>query len=239
MLEFDAAGRLDDLVARAPLPPLSRQEVSVLMLATAGLTSKEISLTLRVSANTVKYHLSNIYRKLRVHTRAEAVDAYHRLLQGSTSVGVRAVLDMGTRLAAQLAASFIGPSRAAYLRVDGPMLTPVIELDAEKSPRGRAFPLAENHHFSEIVTKRRPRSGTVGSRPLGPTARQTAAGLGVTAGAGVPIVVGNSVHGVLAIGARGRSVPPELFRGLIDLGHLVELALANAMFREELQGRAR
>lgn len=211
----------------------------MLTLATAGLTSNEISLTLRVSANTVKYHLSNIYRKLRVHTRAEAVDAYHRLQEGSTSAGVRAVLDIGTRLAAQLATSFIGPCRAAYMRVDGPMLTPVIELDAEKRLMGRAFPLAENHHFAEIVDKRRPRSGTVGSRPLGPTARQTAVALGVTAGAGVPIIVGNSVHGILAIGARGRTIPQELFRGLIDLGHLVELALANAMFREGLQAQSR
>ncbi|HET7338317.1 MAG TPA: LuxR C-terminal-related transcriptional regulator [Candidatus Dormibacteraeota bacterium] len=226
-----------DVVApdATPLPPLSRQEVSVLMLATSGLTSKEISLALRVSANTVKYHLSNIYRKLRVHTRAEAVDAYHRLLQGSPAGGVRAVLDMGTRLASQLALSFLGPSRAAYLRVDGSMLTPLIELDPSNTPAGRPFPLAENHHFSEIVNTRKPRSGIVGSRTLGPTARATATELGVTAGAGVPIVVGDSVHGVLAIGARGTTVPPELLRGLIDLGHLVELALANAAFRQDLQ----
>lgn len=57
----------------------------------------------------------------------------------------------------------------------------------------------------------------------------------MTVGAGIPIVIGDSVNGVLAIGARGETVPPELFRGLIDLGHLVELALANARFREDLQ----
>lgn len=211
----------------------------MLVLATSGLTGKEIAAELRVTTNTVKYHLSNIYRKLDVHSRVQAVDAFRRLREGSSASSVRELLDMATRLAAQLAMSFIGPSRAAYLRLDGAMLTPLIELDRADVPAGRPFPIGENHHFSEIVTKRRPRSSVVGSRPLGPTAHASVDELRVTAGAGVPIIVGDSVHGVLAIGARGSTVPQELFKRLIDLGHLLELALANASFGEDVRAQKR
>jgi hypothetical protein len=74
----------------------------------------------------------------------------------------------------------------------------------------------------------------VASRPLGPNARVSAAKIGVTAGAGVPIVIGERVHGILAIGARGSYLPDVVFRRLIDLGQLVELALANPTFGEVL-----
>jgi hypothetical protein len=60
------------------------------------------------------------------------------------------------------------------------------------------------------------------------------ANIGVTAGAGVPIVIGQKVHGVLAIGARGSDLPDVVFRRLIDLGQLLELALSNPRFDEAL-----
>ena len=37
-----------------------------------------------------------------------------------------------------------------------------------------------------------------------------------------------ALHGVLAIGVRGTELPIEVFRRLVDLGRLVELALTNA-----------
>ncbi|MDB5946286.1 MAG: two component transcriptional regulator, LuxR family, partial [Ramlibacter sp.] len=67
-----------------PLPPLltwgdtglkdrlSDREQEVLKMLAAGYTSVEIGEKLGISHQTVNAHVKNIYRKLRVHTRAEA-----------------------------------------------------------------------------------------------------------------------------------------------------------------------
>jgi len=53
--------------------PLSSQEVDIVQLIAAGLTNKEIGQELFLSPNTVKFHISNIMRKLDVKRRAEVV----------------------------------------------------------------------------------------------------------------------------------------------------------------------
>jgi hypothetical protein len=169
-----------------------------------------------------------------VRNRIEALTAYHRLLEGSPNAGVTMILGLGTRLAAQLASQSIPRSRAAYFRVEGGMLIPLFEVDTLMSTGSHSFPLSENHHFSEIVSTKRPRLGRVGSKPLGPNARVSRAAVGVTSGAGVPVVIGDTVHGVLAIGARGTDIPESVFHRLVDLGHLLELALANPAFANGL-----
>ena len=58
-----AAGSAGDLTSR---------EREVLSLASQGLSNQEIASTLFVTEQTVKFHLSNIYRKLGVHNRTEA-----------------------------------------------------------------------------------------------------------------------------------------------------------------------
>lgn len=54
---------------------LSSRESEVMHLLDMGLTRKEISETLHISINTTKKHLSNIYGKLGVTTRDEAIEA--------------------------------------------------------------------------------------------------------------------------------------------------------------------
>ncbi len=58
---------------------LSPRELQVLELVAAGRANKEIARALDVSPNTVKTHLSNLYRKLEAQRRTEAVDAARRL----------------------------------------------------------------------------------------------------------------------------------------------------------------
>jgi LuxR family maltose regulon positive regulatory protein len=60
--------------APALVEPLSERERAVLRLLVAGLSAPEIAGTLVVGTSTVKTHLKNIYGKLDVHSRAEAVD---------------------------------------------------------------------------------------------------------------------------------------------------------------------
>lgn len=58
--------------------PLSQRETEVLGLLVEGNNHRTIAEKLFVSANTVKAHIKNIYHKLEVHTRAEAVSRAHR-----------------------------------------------------------------------------------------------------------------------------------------------------------------
>jgi len=69
------------LVARATgsptgeelIEPLTERELDVLRLAAKGMSNKQIGLTLSISDRTVQGHLANIYSKLHVTTRTEAV----------------------------------------------------------------------------------------------------------------------------------------------------------------------
>ena len=55
------------------IEPLSERELEVLQLIAEGLTNPEIADRLFLSLNTVKVHTRNIYGKLDVHHRAQAV----------------------------------------------------------------------------------------------------------------------------------------------------------------------
>lgn len=55
------------------IEPLSERELDVLRLAAQGLGNKQIGAALSISDRTVQGHLANIYAKLHVATRTEAV----------------------------------------------------------------------------------------------------------------------------------------------------------------------
>ena len=56
-----------------PLPSLSKREFDVMALLCKGYSYRKIGERLFVSPNTVRFHLKNIYRKLKVNSRHEAV----------------------------------------------------------------------------------------------------------------------------------------------------------------------
>jgi LuxR family maltose regulon positive regulatory protein len=53
--------------------PLTRRELEVLQLVCEGLSNREIGERLTVTLNTVKKHTSNVYGKLAVQSRAQAI----------------------------------------------------------------------------------------------------------------------------------------------------------------------
>lgn len=68
-IEVAPGGRSD----QGLLNPLSERELEILGLFAAGLSNKEVADKLIISLGTVKAHSSNIYRKLDVRNRAQAI----------------------------------------------------------------------------------------------------------------------------------------------------------------------
>jgi len=64
------------LINDNPLTSLSKRELEVLSTLAAGRTNKEIARELGVSANTVKFHIRNLYQKLNVRNRSQAISLY-------------------------------------------------------------------------------------------------------------------------------------------------------------------
>ncbi len=51
---------------------LTKREIEVLKLITAGLLNREIAISLKISEKTVKNHVSNIFKKIEVNDRTQA-----------------------------------------------------------------------------------------------------------------------------------------------------------------------
>lgn len=60
-----------------PIHQLSRKERAMLEALSKGLTNRELSKELGITINTVKFHLSNLYDKLAVKNRAQAIAFYY------------------------------------------------------------------------------------------------------------------------------------------------------------------
>jgi len=61
------------IAKQALVEPLSERELEILELVAEGLTNREIASRLYLAVNTVKVHAGNIYGKLGVHSRMQAV----------------------------------------------------------------------------------------------------------------------------------------------------------------------
>ena len=80
---FMAKPREDSLLLQ-----LTRKESLLLDKLSLGMTNQEMAEVLMVSPNTVKFHLRNIYSKLNVRNRAEAVALYYNEGSGAASASV-------------------------------------------------------------------------------------------------------------------------------------------------------
>jgi LuxR family maltose regulon positive regulatory protein len=59
--------------------PLSEREIEVLQLIAAGHTYQEVAERLVISLNTVRHHTKNIYSKLEVNNRTQAIEIANEL----------------------------------------------------------------------------------------------------------------------------------------------------------------
>ena len=60
-----------------PIQQLSKKELSMLRALSKGLTNRELSTEVSISINTVKFHLSNLYDKLAVRNRSQAIAYFY------------------------------------------------------------------------------------------------------------------------------------------------------------------
>jgi LuxR family maltose regulon positive regulatory protein len=56
-----------------PVEPLSEREVEIVRFIAAGMSNLEIAQQMVITVGTVKWHLANIYGKLNVHSRTQAL----------------------------------------------------------------------------------------------------------------------------------------------------------------------
>jgi DNA-binding NarL/FixJ family response regulator len=61
-----------------PLATLTRRELEVLSNLAAGRTNKQIARNMDVSLNTIKFHVRNLFQKLGVNSRSQAISMYLR-----------------------------------------------------------------------------------------------------------------------------------------------------------------
>ena len=72
--------------AAAEVEDLRPSERKIMELLAHGLTNKEIANRLGLSAGTVRWHLENIYGKLQVSSRTEAVIRFHSANSAASDV---------------------------------------------------------------------------------------------------------------------------------------------------------
>ncbi|MEO1171344.1 MAG: LuxR C-terminal-related transcriptional regulator, partial [Myxococcota bacterium] len=72
-------GQADPTASAGLLEPLSSREAEVLSLLVSGLSNQEIAARLFVSINTIKTHISRVYGKLGVSSRAQAIARSQKL----------------------------------------------------------------------------------------------------------------------------------------------------------------
>jgi two-component system nitrate/nitrite response regulator NarP len=66
-----------------PLLQLTKRELALLEALAQGLTNVELARDFAISPNTVKFHLSNLYDKLGVRSRGQAIAYFYRAQRGA------------------------------------------------------------------------------------------------------------------------------------------------------------
>jgi len=142
------------------------------------------------------------------------------------------VVVTASRLLAELVSSDMGFRHSQYLRaVDG-----VVQLAAQHDKTGNdltaGYALADHPRLERAVRTGETSHGPLNLDVLGPVLRERVEAIGITHSVYVPVKVDGIVDGVLVTSMRGAGAPAELVDHCKAVGHLTELALANALSHE-------
>jgi LuxR family maltose regulon positive regulatory protein len=72
-LEEQTNSPVSSTVKHPLIEPLSQRELEILQLIADGLNSREVALRLHLGVTTIRWYLRQIYGKLDVHSRSEAL----------------------------------------------------------------------------------------------------------------------------------------------------------------------
>jgi diguanylate cyclase (GGDEF)-like protein len=197
-----------------------------------------IGLVISVSAHDLRDRVRRTL--LERETTVLRTDALAKAAEELTTIlSSEEVLIAATGLAAQLVSPAGTPGRRAqYTRVNDSVVSVVAQFDETGQQVTTDFPLTEHPNLQEVM-----QTGMALNRPLsaetaGPSVQKIISSLGVTNAVYVPVYCKGEIDGVLSVPVRGQSVPPELFEYCKAVGHLTELALANARAHETLEEQA-
>jgi diguanylate cyclase (GGDEF)-like protein len=226
------------IVAAEVVTSLTPVEVSDVDLLRRAALWAAMSLLVSVGTHDLRDQLSRTLAARESSLRqTEALEAAAEEL--TTMHDSQDVLDTATRLAAQLVSRPGTPSRRAqYLRVEGSKVVMVAQYDEAGRSVPTEFPLAEHPNLREVVE-----TGIALCRPLdgvgaGPNTQQLMASTGVSTGIYVPVLFEGAIDGILSVHVRDDVASSELFEYCKAIGHLAELALANARNHEMLEAQA-
>jgi diguanylate cyclase (GGDEF)-like protein len=150
-----------------------------------------------------------------------------------------AVIAEACRLAAMmLSAPGVVAQRAAYLTVEGDLVHVKSQFDISFVGVPKVTPLSENAQLGRVVRTGQPEMGANAGSGMSPAVETALLKAGITHGAWIPIAPNGVIHGVLSISTRGHPISDDLFQRAIALGHIVELALANALMVEQSEREA-
>lgn len=82
LLTYDPSALMADWLSDNPsgFDALSKREVDCLQFCASGKTNREIAALMKISENTVRFHMKNIFRKLNVNNRAHAISKVGALM---------------------------------------------------------------------------------------------------------------------------------------------------------------
>jgi diguanylate cyclase (GGDEF)-like protein len=149
------------------------------------------------------------------------------------------LLEAATRLAAHVVSPpGVGGRGAYYCRVENGAVRLVTQYVAAGEQLPDSYPLADHPHLLAVLASGQAETVDLQATAIGPTFAPLIDRAGVTHVVYVPVIPAKRVDGALVVAVQCPSVSTELFELCKALGHLLELALANAIARRELEREA-
>lgn len=203
-------------------------------IPTGDLVRRVVFWALLASLASVATH--DLRARLRRHVSARDELLRQTLALEAAAEELTATLDPAyvVARAVRLAAELVSPPgtagrRAQYCRVEEGMVALVEQYDETGEKLTEPFPVDQHPHLSSVLQSGQALSVRFDAQAAGPTVREIIDRLGISESVYVPVLIDGQVDGVLAVSVRGAEVTPELFEQCKALGHLVELALNNAV----------
>jgi diguanylate cyclase (GGDEF)-like protein len=198
----------------------------VVLLGLIGVLIAVVTLGLRAALGQAVAAREELLRQAKaLSDAAERLNSLHRS---------SAVIAEACRLAAAMMSPIgVVAQRAAYLTVEGDLVHVKSQFDVSFVGVPKVTPLSENALLRRVVQTGKPEMGANAGSGMSPTVEAALRKAGLTHGAWIPIAPNGEIHGVLSITTRGNAISSDLFERAIALGHIVELALANALMVEQ------